>query len=110
LDKHELFQRTASLWPDAIVLSGASGDLETLNAIYWPLEKHLASSSDDWAQLAAWAFHQALAQLAATKLASGKTSLRPEEIPFETFDRWIRMNLLDESWSGVRKEYDPDLE
>ena len=107
MDKRELFDRTQSLWPDAIVVTKSAASDGALNAIYWRIEDRLGA--DDWAQLAAWAFHQALCELAETRIAAGKTSLSSKDVSFESFDRWIRMNLRDESWAKVRREYDANL-
>src|SRR5690349_5274221 len=109
MDKQALYDRAKSLWPDAITLRPDGGQ-EALNNIYWPLEEKLEESGDEWIQLAAWAFCQALGELADIKASSGHTSVRPRDVSLETFDRWMRKNLADETWSGVRKEYDARLD
>lgn len=109
VDKRELFERARSLWPDAVTIGSEAASLDALNNVYWPLEERLSRDSDDWTQLAAWAFHQALAELAGSRPSAGLAALRPNDIAFEAFDRWMRSNLSDESWAKVRAEYDANL-
>jgi hypothetical protein len=109
IDKQALLNRVKSLWPDAITLRPDGGQ-EALNSIYWPLEEGLEDHGDEWIGLGAWAFHQALGELAQIKAKAGRAALRPADVSLEAFDRWMRNNLSDESWSEVRKEYDADLD
>ena len=82
---------------------------DALNNIYWPLEERL-NDADDWTQLAAWAFHQALWELAGSRGGVGEATLRPADVSFEAFDRWMKKNLSDETWANVRKDYDASLD
>lgn len=106
MDKQALLDRVKSLWPAAVTLRPDGGQ-SALNSIYWPIEERLEADTDEWLQLAAWSFHQALAELA--KSNSGRAAVRPADVSLEAFDRWMRMNLADETWSKVRKDYDPNL-
>jgi hypothetical protein len=108
MDKQALLDRVKSLWPDAITLRLGGGQ-DALNNIYWPLEEKLEASPDEWLQLAAWAFHQALGELAKYNVDHGQAALRPADVSLEAFDRWMRNNLDDETWSEVRKDYDGTL-
>jgi len=108
MDKQALLDRVKSLWPDAITLRPDSGQ-EALNNIYWPIEEQLEGRTDELIKLAAWAFHQALWELARTK-ASGHAALRPADVTLEAFDHWMRTNLSHETWADVRHEYDETLD
>ena len=106
MDKQALLDRVKSLWPDAITLRPDGGH-EALNNIYWPIEAKLEESGEEWIQLAAWAFHQALGEVTDAKARSGHSSVRPADVTLAAFDRWMKKNLSDETWSAVRSEYDP---
>ena len=108
MDKQALLDRVKSLWPDAITLRPDGGQ-DALNNIYWPIEEGLEAEANEWLQLAAWAFHQALGELARCRVDSGCAAVRPADVSLEAFDRWMRKNLADETWSEVRKDYDLSL-
>lgn len=105
MDKRSLFERTRSLWPDAVCHVSEAGSCNALDNIYRRLGKQLGGHANDCAQLAAWAFHQAISELARTKSAAPRAALRRDEISFEAFDWWMRENLSDSSWAEVRMEY-----
>ena len=107
---NDLFNRVRALWPHSIILKSDGpwneGDpIWTVVGIYEEIEGRLSGDGDDWIQLAAWAFHQALFDQAKQKLVAGQYALRPDEISFEAFDRRMRKNLSDDSWAHIRKEY-----
>ena len=105
MDKQALLDRVKSLWPDAITLRPDGGQA-ALNNIYWPIEQKLEDDGDQWITLSAWAFHQALWDLAKTKVGVGRSALRPADVTLASFDYWMRKNLSDETWADVRHEYD----
>lgn len=109
MDKQALLDRVKSLWPDAITLRPDGGQ-DALNNIYWPIEEKLESGGDEWIKLSAWAFHQALWDLARINDGAGRAALRPADVTLEAFDRWMRQNLSDETWAHVRHEYDETLD
>ena len=104
MDKQALLDRVKLLWPDAITLRSRGGQ-DALNNIYWPIEARLEDDGDEWTQLAAWAFHQALWVLARTKVSAGRAVLRPADVTLEAFDYWMMTNLSDETWAEARHEY-----
>lgn len=93
------------MWPDAVCHLSEAGSCNALDNIYRRLEEQLGSHADDCAKLAARAFHQAISELARTKAVAPRAALRRYEISFEAFDWWMRENLSDGSWAGVRTEY-----
>lgn len=105
MDKRILFERTRSLWPDAVCHFSETGTGEALANIYRHVEEQLGRHSGQWMQLAAWAFHQAVSELARLKSPAPRAALCRHEVSFEAFDWWLRMNLADESWAAVRTEY-----
>lgn len=105
MDKHTLLDRAKSLWPDAITLRPDGGQ-DALNNIYWPIEQKLEDDGDEWITLSAWAFHQALWDLAKTKVGVGHPAFRPGDVTLEAFDYWMRKNLSDEAWAEARQKYD----
>jgi hypothetical protein len=72
--------------------------------VYDAIELQL--EGDDWLSIAAWSFHQALNGLAKSKIAAGETTLRPADVSFEWFDRLMRKNLADASWSAISGDYE----
>ena len=104
----ELFERVRSLWPDAVVLkdhSNQDGDnaLWSLVHTYEAIERDI--EDDDWLALAAWAFHQALTELAMLKLSAGEQVVMPASVTLASFDRDMRANLDDDSWTIERQNY-----
>ncbi|WP_028969675.1 hypothetical protein [Sphingomonas sp. URHD0057] len=109
MDKQALLGRVKALWPDAITLRPDGGQ-DALNNVYWPIEKKLEGKGNEWIALSAWAFHQALWDLAKAKVGLGRAALRPAEVTLESFDQWMRKNLSDETWAQLRHEYDETLD
>ena len=108
MDKQALLDRVKSLWPDAVTLR-ADGGQGALNNIYWPIEQRLEADANEWLQLAAWAFHQALEELPQHRVDAGRGAVRPADVSLDAFDRWMKKNLADETWSEVRTDYDANL-
>jgi len=98
----DLYERVKILWPSEISTSG-----DDLNAIYWPLEDQFGS--DDWLQIAAWSFHQAMWINAKQALSVGHSTMMASAVTIHDFDKQMRSNLADESWNEFRPLYG-DLE
>jgi hypothetical protein len=98
IDPQELFDRVKQLWPAEVSILG-----NEQNDIYWSLEERLGD--DEWMQIAAWSFHQALEKSAKTAFAQGKEVLLTSAITVTDFDENVRENLKHESWSADRPLY-----
>lgn len=99
IDRDSLFENAKALWPTKIDMSG---DPDALNKIYWANEA--AHRPDDhWQQLAMWAFHQALNEVAEV---NGAAAILADTVAVSAFDRWMRSNLAHESWADELAEYD----
>lgn len=99
IDPQALFQRVKGFWPQTLVLGAQP--LQTLNEIYWPLDGQFG---DEWLNLGAWAFHQSLCEWVREAELSD-CSLDIDGVAFLVFDRQMRENLADESWSEDRADY-----
>ena len=98
IDPEELFDRVKQLWPAEVpILANEEND------IYWSLEKRLGD--DDWMQIAAWSFHQAVEKYAKAAFAQGKQTLLTSSITVTDFDANMRENLNHESWLADRPLY-----
>ncbi|NWK94963.1 hypothetical protein DM806_04615 [Sphingobium lactosutens] len=98
IDPQELFDRVKQLWPAEVsILENEQND------IYWSLEKRLGD--DDWMQVAAWSFHQALEKCAKEAFAQGKEVLLTSSVTVDDFDANVRKNLKHESWSADKPLY-----
>ena len=105
MEKRILFERTRALWPEAVCHVDETGTCYALSNIYRRLNEQLGSHADGWMQLATWAFHQAVSELALIKPPAPQAALRRHEVSFESFDWWMRMNLSDNSWVDARAKY-----
>lgn len=94
IDKLALFEATKSRWPATINV--VENPAETYE-IYRALEQ-IIPPDDDWQQLAAWAFYQALGKWETKAFANGEAVIFPHTLPFADFDKRMRDNLADESW------------
>jgi hypothetical protein len=109
MEPTELFECIRSFWPDAVVLkdrSNEDGDepLWSLVHTYEAIEQNI-DGEDDWLVLGAWAFHQALTELALLKLSAGEQVIRPVSVSLSSFDRYMRANLDDDCWAIERQKY-----
>lgn len=108
MNPHHLFRSVRSLWPDVIILANDGQGKE--NSVIWSVV-HLYEAieqnveHDDWLTLGAWSFHQALSDVARTRLEYGATTVHAGDVSFEKFDANMRSNLTDESWVKERKLY-----
>lgn len=103
IDKTKLFESTKERWPDGPMTASKEA------AVYWAIEEACKppgeyTQSDEWTQLANWAFHQAIGTLAND--AAPEETVRREEVTFDLFDEWMRFNLTHECWEAERREYD----
>jgi DNA-binding GntR family transcriptional regulator len=102
INKTKLFESARDRWPPIFT------ERETV-AIYQAIEEACEptgeyTQSDDWTQLANWAFHQALGALA--KDERFKEIIHRDEVTFDLFDEWMRFNLSEECWDEERREYE----
>ncbi|MEJ7926385.1 hypothetical protein WG908_06380 [Sphingobium sp. AN641] len=98
IDPQDLFDRVKQLWPAEVPILG-----NEQNDIYWSLEKRLGD--DDWMQIAAWSFHQALEKYAKAAFAQGRETLLTSAVTVIDFEANVRENLRHESWSEDRPFY-----
>lgn len=98
IDPQDLFDRVKQLWPTEVPILG-----NDQNDIYWSLEKLLGG--DDWMQLAAWSFHQALEKCAKAAFAEGREALLISTVTVADFDANMRENLKHGSWAEDRQLY-----
>ncbi len=109
VDPKALFLRARSLWPDKIDLGRrpVSGLVVEGGQILIDLYEAIDASvdvEDEWLQLAAWAFHQAL-------WGANKRTTRPDgflytaDVSFSDFDDFVKFNLSNDSWAAIRAEY-----
>lgn len=102
IDKQALFESTKALWPRTMLLS----DADAANDVYWANEKAIPPD-ESWRQIALWSYHQAVTELAERAAAQGLLTIRPREVRFEAFDRWMRLNLHgDDCWLTERTEWE----
>ncbi|MGN7159185.1 hypothetical protein [Sphingomonas sp. SAFR-052] len=101
LDQFALFERARSFWPARIELD----DPSALYVLYERNEK-AAEGDGELLQLAMWAFHQALHRYAENVRRQGCLTISPERVTFDEFDRSMRLNLADGSWSAERVQWE----
>ena len=114
IDKMRLFERTRDRWPQSFRITPTDGvpgfEAEpSLVAVYDSIEEACEltgerTQSDEWTQVANWAFHQALWALA--KAATTERLISRQDVTFPMFDDCMRSNLSDESWDEERREYE----
>jgi hypothetical protein len=103
IDKTKLFESTKERWP-TFPITPSNGV-----AIYLSIEEACDprgewTQTDEWVQLANWAFHQALGALAES--GTSERTVHREEVTFDLFDEWMRFNLSDDCWEDERHEYE----
>lgn len=109
MDMRILFNAVRELWPYYIDLTRSNANDDgmpfwELVEIYERIERGI-SSDDVWMDLSAWAFHQALVELAENAVAQNVSNLDVSEVSLEMFDHYIRENLADPSWEEERAAY-----
>lgn len=102
IDKRALFESTKALWPRTIMLS----DPDATNQVYWANEKAVPAE-DDWLQIALWSYHQAVSELEKRAADKGLLTIRPREVRFDAFDRWMRSKIIGhDDWRDERAEWE----
>ena len=108
--KSDLLNDARLFWPptlnldDAVLNDGEVLAIPSLVAVYDAIEERIGEDND-WAQLSAWAFHQALWSEAVAVLKAGRRTVSSGCVSFEAFDEKMRENLNDPSWAEERGEY-----
>ena len=108
MNPHDLFQNVRSLWPDVILMTNDAHQKEDsaiwrVVDLYEAIERNV--EHDPWLALGAWSFHQALTDVARTRINYGATTVHTSDVSFEAFGANMRSNLADESWAEERKLY-----
>lgn len=109
MESHVLFGRVRSLWPDALILAANTrdpdqGPLWGVIHAYEAIEER--TKDYPWLEVGAWAFHQALSDVANANLCAGKKVVRSSAVTLAAFDTYMRINLRDDSWALERAMYD----
>jgi hypothetical protein len=108
--KRELFESVRAHWPEEFRILDEQPNLPTVLTepsdyeAYRAVEQHL-DSKNEWHQLAAWAFHQALGKLVRRRHRELSKLVRSENVSFQSFDTQMKSNLLDSSWDAERPIY-----
>jgi hypothetical protein len=108
--KRELFENARSRWPEEMqildiqpIILSCIYTKPCLNEIYRKIEKSM-DISDDWNQVSAWAFHQALDKLGRYKYRnSSDRILRPKDVSFKSFNTMMMRNLAKDKWGDEWK-------
>jgi hypothetical protein len=109
--KRELFDSVQAHWPKEFRILDEQPVLPTLltepsdHEAYLAIE-HRLSPKDEWQQLAAWAFHQALGKLVRQRHREAGKLVRSEDVSFQSFDILMKSNLSDSSWDAERTVYE----
>lgn len=110
MEARALFDRVRLFWPDAIILGRKTpgSDHKPFWSVVHAYEAiEVSVSCDPWLEVGAWAFHQALTDLAQAKLSVGQQTVRPGSVTIDAFDAYMQANLADESWALERAMYVP---
>lgn len=108
--KRDLYEHARARWPstlriirdrsnDAVVVTDPS-DYDVYRAI-----ENTIGANDEWSQLSAWAFHQALGIKIREDYNEKKLLVLTRSVTFEMFEKYIKSNLADESWEEERDTY-----
>lgn len=108
--KRELFDSVRAHWPDQFRILDEQPVLPTVltepsdHDVYLEIEQRI-DPKDEWHQLAAWAFHQALDKLVRRRQSESCALVRSEDVSFQSFDTQMKSNLADSSWDAERPLY-----
>jgi hypothetical protein len=108
--KRELFERVRTRWPQELHLPKAQPVLPAIMtepsdvATYRKIEDSLPAE-DEWTNLAAWAFHQALNKLVRRRHNASESVVFIKDVSFRSFDTQMKSNLADISWNAERAIY-----
>jgi hypothetical protein len=110
IDKMKLFESAQERWPLSFRVASSDGNNNpNLTDVYRTIEASCDpiggwTPADNWTQLANWAFHQALFQLA--QEADAESDIHRQSVTFARFDHWMRFNLSDDGYTAEREEYE----
>jgi len=105
-----LYKQVLREWPEEIDISdgenrGDDGFLSlNLTSTFDKLEKKIGIENP-WLEIGNWAFNQALWRNAKNNFTNDQFVVKRSDVTIEEFDKYLRSNLKDESWSKERKEY-----
>jgi hypothetical protein len=108
-----LFHATKKRWPKIFKIRVATSESSNLICepdlldVYRLIERAIPET-DEWGNLAAWAFHQALWGVVEKRKVAGG-SVGRDDVSFKEFDRMMRFNLSDDTWLNFRKEYESQV-
>lgn len=108
--KRELFDCVRGQWPDEFRIPDEQPVLPTVLTepsdydAYRAIEQRIGQE-DEWHQLAAWAFHQALDKLVRRRHRESNKLVRSKDVSFRSFDTQMKSNLTDISWDAERLIY-----
>jgi hypothetical protein len=108
--KRELFDSVRAHWPEEFRILDEQPVLPTVLTepsdvdVYKAVEQFL-DPNDEWHQLAAWAFHQALDKLVRRRHRRSEKLVRSKDVSFRSFDTQMKTNLTDSSWDAERPIY-----
>lgn len=106
-----LFDDMMVRWPETIRIDDASGVADgggvfpTLSHARDEVESGV-SDANEWRKLAVWAFFQAAHKLAINAYHRNSSSISLKEISISEFERFMLMNLSDESWDSERELFE----
>ena len=109
--KRELFDHVRAYWPDELRILANQCALPAVLTdpndveIYKEVEQRIGPENE-WHQLAAWAFHQALDKFVRRKCSEASDVVRCKDVSFWSFDIQMNENLLDSSWDEERAIYE----
>ena len=103
--KRELFENARRRWPDEVRILDVQPNVNSTVytepsdvEIYRKIEESM-EVSDNWNQLSAWAFHQALGKLGRYKYKNSKDRiLRSKDVSFESFNTMMMRNMAKNKW------------
>lgn len=110
VDPHIMFSKEKSRWPSAFSIIGrGEGDNGVLLSpciveFYNSIESEI-DPENHWEHLSSWSLNQAIFSYGKRIDELGVSNFSIEDIPFGLFDEMMRMNLSDDSWSFIRKDY-----
>ncbi|MBA3898085.1 MAG: hypothetical protein H0X36_13340 [Sphingomonadaceae bacterium] len=109
--KREIYDNARVRWPPTFrIIRGRSNanvvitdpsDFDT----YRDIEKSIGPN-DEWSQLSAWAFYQALGKEIRKSYEEGQLLVLTRNVPFGIFETQMKSNLADESWRDERIIYE----
>lgn len=108
--KRELFDQVRAYWPaelrilaDQAAFPAVLTDPNEVD-VYKAVEDRIGPGNE-WHQLAAWAFHQALDKLLRQRFREEAEVVCCEDVSFWSFDVQMNSNLLDSGWDEERALY-----